>query len=631
MKKIILSLSITSLLLSVFLPDASAQESCIPDCTPAASLYDALAGEFPWLNVVYDNAAPLSVPRIVLRGEFSTSGTAPLVLVDGVEMPLELLDPSVIGSVKVLRGGAAAAVYGARAAAGAIIITTVNSSPAAQTADMVSAAAYAGIDGNSSLAHNYNVTVRGGGSGLDYFFGGNYYGNADNFHKVGFTSNVNTRITKWLDYSLSLDYSYRKIVGLPGRDDVPATFTSTADRHYAMLRNKFTATLCEGLRLNLAYCFSNDYGFTRERDLEPNFYGEDRTRVSESDINAGIDFERTFSGVHHFRAAIGTDIQSGLHKRVGAAVGNLIDPSLSVLTIGDGKFDVGESKNNFFQCGIFLDAEYDFDSRYVAHITVREDGSSRFSPASRWATSLAASFKWNILENLNVHCDVSSVANMNIEPMFAYYASIDNNAGPAPFLTDRAALGRYSAYDFPVAENLRPERVSTAGIGADASLLDNRMDVNVELYARTVSDMINPDAVIGAMFGAAAPLMNQGRQSAFGADLALGWKDSCGDFNYSVTAMYSDHTRLALCPADLRHSYALNAGLVWKGLDFGVSFDGVGSMGIMCLRNVSAGYTIPLSRTVESRTLRVGIVSRNLYLTGPGCPMWIAAAVNFKF
>ena len=49
---------------------------------------------------------------------------SPLVLVDGVPMALERVNPNDIASVNVLKDASAAAVYGARAAFGVILVET---------------------------------------------------------------------------------------------------------------------------------------------------------------------------------------------------------------------------------------------------------------------------------------------------------------------------------------------------------------------------------------------------------------------------------------------------------------------------------------------------------------------------
>src|SRR5262249_33805902 len=73
---------------------------------------------------------PGSSPSVVLRGATSINATdrgqGPLYIVDGVEIVGSLPDisPSDIENVEVVKGAAAASLYGARAGSGVIQITT---------------------------------------------------------------------------------------------------------------------------------------------------------------------------------------------------------------------------------------------------------------------------------------------------------------------------------------------------------------------------------------------------------------------------------------------------------------------------------------------------------------------------
>src|SRR4030042_1016100 len=68
---------------------------------------------------------PGAKQRLQIRGVGSLSGnTSPLVLVDGVEMDMNLIDPATIENVTILKDASASAVYGSRAAFGVVLITT---------------------------------------------------------------------------------------------------------------------------------------------------------------------------------------------------------------------------------------------------------------------------------------------------------------------------------------------------------------------------------------------------------------------------------------------------------------------------------------------------------------------------
>jgi TonB-linked SusC/RagA family outer membrane protein len=98
---------------------------------PVANTQQALQGLVPNLNITVSNAGgePGSSMDMNIRGLKSFGGSnAPYVLVDGVPMEINSIDPNTIESISVLKDAASAAIYGARAAYGVILITTKSGS-----------------------------------------------------------------------------------------------------------------------------------------------------------------------------------------------------------------------------------------------------------------------------------------------------------------------------------------------------------------------------------------------------------------------------------------------------------------------------------------------------------------------
>src|SRR5690606_18208663 len=59
-----------------------------------------------------------------IRGIGTLNDANPLILVDGLEMSMDNIDPSTIQSISVLKDAASASIYGSKAANGVILITT---------------------------------------------------------------------------------------------------------------------------------------------------------------------------------------------------------------------------------------------------------------------------------------------------------------------------------------------------------------------------------------------------------------------------------------------------------------------------------------------------------------------------
>lgn len=97
---------------------------------PITSLSQALQGGVTGIAVSQSSGLPGGdAATIKIRGISTLKNSDPLILVDGIPMNMENLDPTTIESVTVLKDAAAAAIYGARAANGVIVIKTKRGEP----------------------------------------------------------------------------------------------------------------------------------------------------------------------------------------------------------------------------------------------------------------------------------------------------------------------------------------------------------------------------------------------------------------------------------------------------------------------------------------------------------------------
>lgn len=87
-----------------------------------ANAGEGLQGVIPNLNITVQNGDPAQSPSFNVRGFESISGGSPLILVDGVPMDINRMNPNDIQSISVLKDASAAAVYGARGAYGVILV-----------------------------------------------------------------------------------------------------------------------------------------------------------------------------------------------------------------------------------------------------------------------------------------------------------------------------------------------------------------------------------------------------------------------------------------------------------------------------------------------------------------------------
>jgi TonB-linked SusC/RagA family outer membrane protein len=108
----------------------------------------ALTGQLPGIITIQSNGEPGGYGRqqntttIFIRGQNTWNGGQPLVLVDGVERPMDKMDISEVENISVLKDASATAVFGVRGANGVILITTKR-----------------GSVGKPKLSFSYNTTA----------------------------------------------------------------------------------------------------------------------------------------------------------------------------------------------------------------------------------------------------------------------------------------------------------------------------------------------------------------------------------------------------------------------------------------------------------------------------------------
>lgn len=89
------------------------------------SLGQTLTGNLPGVVTTASTGMPGDEdPKIIIRTQSSWNNSDPLVLVDGIERPMNTVDISSVETISVLKDASATAVYGVKGANGVILITT---------------------------------------------------------------------------------------------------------------------------------------------------------------------------------------------------------------------------------------------------------------------------------------------------------------------------------------------------------------------------------------------------------------------------------------------------------------------------------------------------------------------------
>lgn len=226
-------------------------------------------------------------------------------------------------------------------------------------------------------------------------------------------------------------------------------------------------------------------------------------------------------------------------------------------TTADGLKAEGAPNDDSRTVSYFGRLGWNWKEKYMIHLTVRRDGSSRFAKGHRFGTFPSVSAGWNIssedfmessrgwLDFLKIRASWGRVGNQNIDN-YQYLAPIKTSNthyffgeyfGPNGAYGDYASIlsSNWGAYPSRLANwGVTWETSEQTNVGFDARLFNSRLGVNFDFYIKNTKDWLVPAPILDTA-GAGAPFINGGSVKNTGVELSLSWNDVIGkDFAYSV-------------------------------------------------------------------------------------------------
>ena len=189
----------------------------------------------------------------------------------------------------------------------------------------------------------------------------------------------------------------------------------------------------------------------------------------------------------------------------------------------------------------FFRANYNYDERYMAEVTVRRDGSSRFGKNNRYATFPSFSLGWNVinepyfkapkwLSTLKLRGSWGKNGNDNIGDFTyaAWTASPYNGVwGRGENVVNGVQAGALSNPDLKWEESVQ------TNIGVDLGFFQNALTLSVDWFNKKTSGMIIAMPIPNYV-GAEAPIGNVGDMSNKGVEFELGYKWRVGKAQFHV-------------------------------------------------------------------------------------------------
>lgn len=348
------------------------------------------------------------------------------------------------------------------------------------------------------------------------------------------------------------------------------TYADIQLRKDLSFKTEFAYTL--GLNNNIAYQNSGAIGPTM---LQSQLF-DARSNNYYYALRTYLNYNKWFNK-HAISATAGHEAQYSYYESINGKKVNLANNILD-LDAGESNkqtWELGGGKNNWAMESWFARGSYTYDDRFSLSLSFRADASSNFGTNNRWGYFPGASLGWtvtnerfiepakNVLNYLKLRVGYGAVGNQNLPsgaPNPPYTSVIGFWPGPVGFGTSNYLNGISNP-------DLSWESVITKNAGFDASFLKGRIDLNVDVYKKTTSDMLlflTGPSLIGVGDGwddLKAPIGNVGRMSNTGIDISLTTTNIRNkDFTWKTTAIFTHYKN------KLEKMAASTAGLTGKVL-----------------------------------------------------------------
>ena len=224
-----------------------------------------------------------------------------------------------------------------------------------------------------------------------------------------------------------------------------------------------------------------------------------------------------------------------------------------------GEAEAYGSGEGYTLVSFFGKMNYTYADRYLASVTVRYDGSSRFGRNNRYGTFPSVSLGWRIseepfmkrmewLDNLKLRASWGQTGNQEISNI-ARYTLFESNYGEAGFGgqsygTSYDIAGTNGGQTLPSGfkrnqlgnDNLKWETTTQTNVGFDFGMLRNALYGSFEWYYKKTTDILVYMPGIGVMGEGSSQWINAGEMTNKGIELNVGYRGSAGDFQYDIAA-----------------------------------------------------------------------------------------------
>lgn len=289
------------------------------------------------------------------------------------------------------------------------------------------------------------------------------------------------------------------------------------------LRDRFSNTLYGNLsldyKINNDFAFKSMIGYTNDQDRNEEFNNSNTRSGSPSTVSGranGVNgsfiyntansyvIENTLSfnkkiGKNNIDAIGGFTMQEASRFIYGASAAQLPNERLGLSGLDEGipsKISSSKTKNTL--ASAIARVNYSYEGKYLASLSFRADGSSKFTPENKWGYFPSASIAWRFseekfMEDINIISDAKirlshGIIGNNRVSDFAYLSTLNS-----PIVQAYPFNGTLSSSTVPYTlgnPNLKWESTQQTDLGLDLSLFKKKLSLAIDLYKKNTTDLL---------------------------------------------------------------------------------------------------------------------------------------------
>lgn len=247
---------------------------------------------------------------------------------------------------------------------------------------------------------------------------------------------------------------------------------------------------------------------------------EEQTNNIQRYTNQYLTFNKMF-GKHSVQALLAYEFMDTSAKVINAK-GTGIVSGFEVLDATATPEEVGGNLTEWAKQSVFAKANYTYDNRYLAEVSLRRDGASNFGDDKKYGNFFSISAGWNInrekwfkadwVDVLKLRASYGSVGNIPYSkyPQYGLYSVSSNYNGIPAILISQVGN-----------KDLTWEQTYTAGVGIDANFFNNRLRFVFDYYNKYTSNILYQVQVSG-LTGITSRWQNVGEMRNSGIEITIG-------------------------------------------------------------------------------------------------------------